>query len=440
MLQNAAEEILLFGQRLKALRKKQKLTQSDLGRGFATASMISQIESGRVVPSRELLLKIIQRLGADAEDFATLESSDTSVTALRQFRMLIKANQYAGALAIAHAHDFTHIVDEDTLASFMALCYEQTAQLDLAVPLTERRVFLALGRQDYASAMHLYYELGSMCKRWGRPHLAYMYWRRGAGLYERLPIRTTPPFASKLYAALARSARDLKDGRRALVYYQRAVEKSDETFGSAFELALLLRELAVEQFYAGDYENAFHSSEKAKTLFLRVRSRRGENECKLLLARIHRLKGDAASCRGVLQEVVEQGDECALKPSSIAEVHFELCIACFELGDTPSALEQMRKAARLDGSLSLKCQIAITVLNLAQAANWREHLTASLYADVLQKLKLSGVGPTPDSREDWQQLLQLFHTLRDHSKAENAHELLEEIAHRVSRCLQSASI
>lgn len=57
------------GLKLRHLRKKQKLTQSELAAGIVNRSYISQLEKGMVQPSYKLLLKFSERLQCDIQDF-----------------------------------------------------------------------------------------------------------------------------------------------------------------------------------------------------------------------------------------------------------------------------------------------------------------------------------------------------------------------------------
>jgi transcriptional regulator with XRE-family HTH domain len=61
---------------LKALRLKAGLSQRELAQGLVTKSMISQIESGRVQPSRELLGRLAERLGVTFADLLPVKQQE----------------------------------------------------------------------------------------------------------------------------------------------------------------------------------------------------------------------------------------------------------------------------------------------------------------------------------------------------------------------------
>ncbi|MFJ4184316.1 helix-turn-helix domain-containing protein [Kitasatospora sp. NPDC089509] len=57
-----------FGRRLRALRRQQALSQSELGGREISASYISLLESGRRLPTEEAVVKLAARLGISAEE------------------------------------------------------------------------------------------------------------------------------------------------------------------------------------------------------------------------------------------------------------------------------------------------------------------------------------------------------------------------------------
>lgn len=57
-----------LGERIKILRKKRGLTQSQLAAGICTKSFISQVEKGRANPAIDTLQAIAERLGVTLPD------------------------------------------------------------------------------------------------------------------------------------------------------------------------------------------------------------------------------------------------------------------------------------------------------------------------------------------------------------------------------------
>ncbi|MEK4499433.1 helix-turn-helix transcriptional regulator [Bacillus sp. FSL R12-0069] len=81
-----------LGEKIKALRKEKKLTQTALAGSELTKSMLSQIENGKATPSMKTLQYIAEKL--ECETSFLLEEDDVGIVALIQkMEPLIKANQ-----------------------------------------------------------------------------------------------------------------------------------------------------------------------------------------------------------------------------------------------------------------------------------------------------------------------------------------------------------
>jgi tetratricopeptide (TPR) repeat protein len=96
-----------IGMKLRQLRKKQKLTQSELAIGIVNRSYISQLEKGMVQPSYKLLLKFSERLKCDIHDF--FEEEDKSLLSF-DIKKALSSLEYAVinddfADAVEHLND-----------------------------------------------------------------------------------------------------------------------------------------------------------------------------------------------------------------------------------------------------------------------------------------------------------------------------------------------
>ncbi|MDI6603334.1 MAG: helix-turn-helix domain-containing protein [Patescibacteria group bacterium] len=65
---------MIFGQKLRKLREKKGLTQQQLAEklGFVSNSYVSEVESGKFIPSEEKLRKIAKALGAPFKELNDL--------------------------------------------------------------------------------------------------------------------------------------------------------------------------------------------------------------------------------------------------------------------------------------------------------------------------------------------------------------------------------
>ncbi|KFN03921.1 XRE family transcriptional regulator [Bacillus clarus] len=81
-----------LGEKIKALRKEKRLTQTELVGSELTKSMLSQIENGKATPSMKTLQYIAGKLGCEISFL--LAEDDVEITELIQkMEQLIKANQ-----------------------------------------------------------------------------------------------------------------------------------------------------------------------------------------------------------------------------------------------------------------------------------------------------------------------------------------------------------
>ncbi|MDM5238555.1 helix-turn-helix transcriptional regulator [Bacillus cereus] len=81
-----------LGEKIKALRKEKRLTQTELAGSELTKSMLSQIENGKATPSMKTLQYIADKLGCETSFL--LEDDDVEIVELiQQTEKLIKANK-----------------------------------------------------------------------------------------------------------------------------------------------------------------------------------------------------------------------------------------------------------------------------------------------------------------------------------------------------------
>lgn len=90
-----------LGSKIRDLRIKKGLTQSDLGAGLVTPSMISQIESDKANPSYKVLEAIAVKLDQPLEYFLSdLHSQLEQVTAYKVAKALMASNEYDRAVEV----------------------------------------------------------------------------------------------------------------------------------------------------------------------------------------------------------------------------------------------------------------------------------------------------------------------------------------------------
>ena len=166
----------LIGQRIRELRTKAGLTQTDLAKGIVTPSMISQIEAGKAQPSPSLLKKLATRLDVSEPELFVEKSLDVSIRArLRVLRICaaqglheeaqslareVEAESaehwqipYARAMAAMHGREWVDAAVHTRQAQRSAAAEQQTDVLPELYTM-EGDIYLASG--DPALALHAY--------------------------------------------------------------------------------------------------------------------------------------------------------------------------------------------------------------------------------------------------------------------------------------------
>ena len=60
-----------FGALIRSIRKKQHMTQSELGGGIYKVALISRIEQGKFLPNKLIRDRLLERLGESSYDYET---------------------------------------------------------------------------------------------------------------------------------------------------------------------------------------------------------------------------------------------------------------------------------------------------------------------------------------------------------------------------------
>ncbi|MEH7892328.1 helix-turn-helix domain-containing protein, partial [Bacillus thuringiensis] len=81
-----------LGEKIKALRKDKKLTQTALAGSELTKSMLSQIENGKATPSMKTLQYIAEKLECETS-FLLEEDEEEIVELIQKMEPLIKSNK-----------------------------------------------------------------------------------------------------------------------------------------------------------------------------------------------------------------------------------------------------------------------------------------------------------------------------------------------------------
>ncbi|MFC4768406.1 helix-turn-helix domain-containing protein [Effusibacillus consociatus] len=165
-----------IGHKIRELRIKRGLTQSDLADGIVTPSMISLIESERANPSEKVLRAIADRLGVPYEEIVGAESSDLEQASIILITksMLLDEPQAAKTFLLSH---ITNVSTPDLMHQLLlvdCLIHEGNASkaLEILGNLEERH------QHEASAVFSIWTKMAHLYRESGNVELASHYWRK----------------------------------------------------------------------------------------------------------------------------------------------------------------------------------------------------------------------------------------------------------------------
>jgi tetratricopeptide (TPR) repeat protein len=398
-----------LGSKIRALRNAKGLTQAELGRGLVTPSMISQIESNRVIPSARLMQALMERLGANPCEFEELLRVNDNIQRYRQARSLLEKEDAAAAkeLLLQVIEDLPPQLRADKVYSDLAECYLQLDCPDEAIRMYESALAVALEHDDVSAAVHCFYHLGHIERRRRRLAVAAMYWQRGSELLARHP-QLAMPIAVKVEANLGRIYYLLRRQNDALAHYVKACRLAED-FSLTGELAVIHHGLSNVLVEIGEYERAWAHAEQALELYQKSRNTRGVHQCQINLAVILRRQGRAAEASEHLKACLERR-ALRLDAPRHAKALLELGRNRLLLGAPEEALalaEQAAGIAHRDGELTAE------IYQLQAEALFALERCEEAAACLQKAIEIADTLEQPKLRLDlWQWQTRVYHRLR----------------------------
>ena len=271
-----------LGSKIRGLRLKKGLTQSDLGSGLVTPSMISQIESDKANPSYKVLEAIAARLEEPLEYFLTdLESQLEHHTAHKVAKALMSSGSYDRAVdlltvVVQNPSSNLNVVD---VKIDLGKCLMELHRFDEASDVLNESVELAVDKLQFQRALSALNILGALEQRRKKHHRAVYYWRKGYDLFPQLTV-PQPFLQGELLNNLGSIHHDLGETHDALTYFQEAMKLLADTdnveqIGKTYlGLALSLRQQR-EFDLAADYASyALALFESVKNMKLAIEVKR----------------------------------------------------------------------------------------------------------------------------------------------------------------------
>jgi len=177
-----------LGQKIKELRILKGLTQSDLGSGMVTPSMISQIEADKANPSHKLLCAIAEKLETSVDYFLTdMQTKLEQTSTYKLAKAFMESSEYDRAISLLEElldNPAPHL--QLTNISFdLANCYLHVEQFERANELFETVLDSAIRSGEHNTAVLALNKLGVIQLRKENLLLAQFHWKKAYQILSR---------------------------------------------------------------------------------------------------------------------------------------------------------------------------------------------------------------------------------------------------------------
>ena len=387
-----------LGQKIRELRVAKGLTQSDLGSGLVTPSMISQIESDKANPSYKVLEAIAEKLETPLEFFLSdIQTQLEQTSAHKVAKALLASNNYDRAMGLLES-----LLDKPTtnlnmieVQSDLGECMMQLGRSQEALDMFERVLETAKQKEMPLACLQALNKLGMLEEKRQKYHMAIYHWRKAYEMFDQL-LQPEPYLQSQILTNLGAIHNQMGEFEEALQYYEMAYKflassSHFEQIGFTY-LGLGLSYKKIEQFEkAGEYAQyaiAIFESLKNTKLSIDVRKNygilkgeQGEIEEALMLfkqcledyqrhnhqlesasvqgeiARLHLRNGEYAECKLECEKALSTIPHTSKEAAPILRT---LAMAEEELGHIDKAITYMDRAASVYEQLNLLSELAET--------------------------------------------------------------------------------
>jgi len=257
-----------LGQKIRELRIRKGLTQSDLSAGLVTPSMISQIESDKANPSHNLLAAIAEKLDTPIEYFLTdTETQMEKVSVYKIAKALMATREYTQAIDMLKDLELNpspHVSSID-VAYDLAECYLHIGQYATATERFETVLDSAMARNDNTVSLLVLNQLGELSYLEKNYPIAIHYWKKAHEM-----IKKGHPAELYLHAKIVQNLGSvyykLGEFGEALTYYKEAngLLEGSHHFKKIGDIYL---ELSFTYRDMGEYEKAAEYSQFALSIF-----------------------------------------------------------------------------------------------------------------------------------------------------------------------------
>ncbi|PWK13825.1 tetratricopeptide repeat protein [Tumebacillus permanentifrigoris] len=257
-----------LGQKIKELRIQKGLTQSDLGAGMVTPSMISQIEADKANPSHKLLQAIAEKLETPIEYFLTdMQMQIEQIATYKVARSMMEAGEFERAVPILAGlmEDSVPQLHSAEIQFDLAECLLEQGKLDDALDGFDKVLSSATTRKDLYMQSLALKQLGYVEEKRHNYPLAIYHWQKALDLIAKVDDHD-PFLAAEILRQLGKVYGYLGEKNDALTSYERA-HKYIEPTASFQKIADLYRRLGETFREQGEFDRASEYAQHSISLY-----------------------------------------------------------------------------------------------------------------------------------------------------------------------------
>lgn len=343
-----------LGQKIKELRIQKGLTQSDLGAGMVTPSMISQIEADKANPSHKLLQSIAERLETPIEYFLTdMQMQIEQIATYKVARAMMEAGVHKEAVPILEQlmEDNVPQLHSAEIQFDLAECLLEMGKLDEANDWFDKVLSSAATRKDTYMQIQALKKLGVVEERRHNYPLANYHWQKALDFLERMEERD-PFLAAEILCMLGEVYGHLGERENALKSYERAHQFLEGT-ANFQKIADLYRKLGQTFRNMGEFDRASEYSQHAISLYRGLKNIRLAIEVKENFGIVKGEGGDTEEALRTLEACLAEYQEYGYV-EKMAHTHGEIARIYLQLKNYDQATAHCEQAVNLLGETSVE--------------------------------------------------------------------------------------
>ena len=424
-----------LGARLKEIRLQRGLSQSALAAGLASKSMVSQIESGKGRPSRELLKRFAERLGIEMEELLpAMEDDQQRLAEFRQAQALHVLGHYEQALPLLQKCLQAPLATWSIRLLHMqtGCCCHAMKRYDEARRQYEAALREAVREQEQAEEVRLHHRLGEVAFACGDWSVALHEWQMAMRHLEgRDPPEDEPGLAWDLLLNLGKAHHRLGQFKQALRSYRKALcdmldrkhplrKEAEATFGIGISCLRRKRYRMAEEYLG-----------RASEQYDLARDRRSALEVRLELARLLGEVGQGQRAMDVLETCA--GIAAELGDAELgARIVCERTVIWQEQGMSGKAVEELMEALRRESKKSFSGK-GVLHLRLADLHAEEQRFEAALLEAERAVSELSEEREKAELVKAYQLLTRLHKEMGDYKRASECVAKVNELMNQQIR-------